>query len=116
MRDTVRPPPASLPPAGASGLPAVGIDSIPPDVTDLTRAVPLPGALMADAEPPPSRVQVVLWDESVRQKTAEPDAAPLASAEPAAADKPAGRRAIFVALALASLAALISLAAFLLRR
>jgi serine/threonine protein kinase len=116
MRDTVRPPPESLPPAGASGLPAVGIDSIPPDETDLTRADPLPVALMDDAEPPPSNVQVVLWDEYVRQKTAEPDAAPLASVEPAAADKPAGRRAIFVALGLASLAAIISFVAFLLGR
>lgn len=120
VRETVRPKPESLPPAGASGLPAVGIDSIPPDESDLTRADPRPMEFVEEPEPAaPSSVNVVLWDEYVRKKTAETDATPeqrSSDEAPAPEEKPSGRRALLVGLGIAALAALAGIGAFLLAR
>lgn len=85
MRDTVRPKPHSLPPAGASGLPS--LESVPPDESDLTKADEHPAGLQHedddDDAPPPSSVgKVVLWDEYVRRKAVDGPASVRASLAP----------------------------------
>lgn len=85
MRETVRPPPESLPPKGPSGLPR--IESVPPEEGDLTRADPHPPRHEDDDAPPPSSVgKVVLWDDYVRRKSVDGPASQRASMPPPAPD------------------------------
>ena len=129
MRDTVRPKPQSMPPAGASGLPM--LESIPPEEGDLTRADSHPAGLLpqADDEEPPSSPKVggvVLWDEYVRRKAVDGPASvrasmapPAPDAEPADANPDASaakRRRMFLVVGVLATAAIFGAAVALLIR
>ncbi len=109
MRDTVRPKPRSVPPAGLHGLPVVGRDSAPPDEADLTRAEAMPAGSVEgnEDEGPPSSVasHVVLWDDYVRSKAENTDATPSGGSLDAALGaragaKPKDRRVVYAAVIL----------------
>jgi serine/threonine protein kinase len=113
-RDTIRPTPASLPPMGPHGLPVLNRDSAV-DSEEMNRAEPPPPrARVTPAVPPPPNTppQVVLWDEYVRRRAAEPDpAAPQHSDALASSRSGPAPRALFM-MAIAALLLVVGIVVF----